>query len=1052
MSLRKFAFFLALALAVPAFGQAPPKRVITDKDYDNWNTASGVTLSPDGKWLAYNFFPAEGDGQFVVKNIVTGAEFRLPRGGRPAAPPPTEGPTATPPAPGTPPTILPGGGGRGGAGLGGGTGGGSPMFAPDSKTLFVTLPPSKAELDKAKDDKKETPRSALCVVDLAAGKIVERIARVRTSSIVGDKPAYLVLHMEARPEPKAEEKKDEKKDEKKTEEKPKEKLPMPGTGKKPDDQPPAGGGRGGRGGQGRGGQGGQPGGAAGGPTPPGGIPRRAVGSDLVFRNLTDSGSTTYSDVVEYVIAKDVKHLVYTTSTKAGEGNTLRFAALGKDKTGTAIKAPKARYYRMTWDDKQTKLAFFGEEVPAEKEKEKSATPTPPAAAKPPTVYVWDRGTDEAKTVLTPETPGLTKAVRLTDRTLRFSPDGKALSLTVIPAPVETEKPATPAPAIAAADKVDMDLWHWKDELIQPMQRLRANQERNRSYPAAYFFDTKRLRQLGTEDLTVGPIGQGEWTIGTDDKPYRYLTGYGASLRDNVFVNVRTGETKPVWKAYVGRLATSPSGKLAVTFDSKDWWVVTVPEGKKVNLTEKLPVKFFNEDHDTPDEARPYGQPQWTSDEKYLLISDRYDIWKIAADGSGAENLTKIGRELKTQFRLLRLSDTVTETPTGPPRDAEPLPGAEVAPGAETPTGFDLSKTWLLAAENLHTRDTGFYRLEPGQKPKLLVMAARKFGTPVQSKSGDTYLLTAQTFSDYADYYAADRDFKEIKRLTDIQPKVREFIWGKAELVHYSTTDGKPLSAILVKPENFDPNKKYPMIVYIYERLSQNFHNFTTLPMVTRGQVINPAVYASNGYLVLMPDIAYQTGYPGPSAMKCVMPAIQAVVDKGFVDENAIGINGQSWGGYQIAYMITQTNRFKAAVAGAAGDEHDERLRRHPLGHGPAPRVPVRTDAESDRRHALAGPDAVPRKLAGVHGRPRADARHDDQQRQGRRGAVVPGHRVLPCVAPPRQRGVHAQLHRRSPQPPQEGQRTGLLDPHEAVLRPPPEGGPDARVDGEGCAV
>src|SRR5205085_4231598 len=75
-------------------------------------------------------------------------------------------------------------------------------------------------------------------------------------------------------------------------------------------------------------------------------------------------------------------------------------------------------------------------------------------------------------------------------------------------------------------------------------------------------------------------------------------------------------------------------------------------------------------------------------------------------------------------------------------------------------------------------------------------------------------------------------------------------------------------------------------------------------------------YASNGYLVLMPDIAYAVGSPGQSALKCVLPAIQAVADKGCVNEDAIGIQGHSWGGYQIAYMVTQTNRFKAAAAGA----------------------------------------------------------------------------------------------------------------------------------------
>jgi dipeptidyl aminopeptidase/acylaminoacyl peptidase len=123
----------------------------------------------------------------------------------------------------------------------------------------------------------------------------------------------------------------------------------------------------------------------------------------------------------------------------------------------------------------------------------------------------------------------------------------------------------------------------------------------------------------------------------------------------------------------------------------------------------------------------------------------------------------------------------------------------------------------------------------------------------------------------------------------------------------------PLSGILIKPENFDPQKKYPMIVYIYEQLSQGLHRFVN---PGPGTSINTSFYASNGYLILMPDIVYTIGYPGQSALKCVLPAIQAVVDRGFVNEQAIGIQGHSWGGYQIAYMVTQTNRFRAAAPGA----------------------------------------------------------------------------------------------------------------------------------------
>jgi dipeptidyl aminopeptidase/acylaminoacyl peptidase len=163
------------------------------------------------------------------------------------------------------------------------------------------------------------------------------------------------------------------------------------------------------------------------------------------------------------------------------------------------------------------------------------------------------------------------------------------------------------------------------------------------------------------------------------------------------------------------------------------------------------------------------------------------------------------------------------------------------------------------------------------------------------------------------------DFKHINKVSNGDAQRAQFIWGTSELVSFKNADGIPLKATLIKPENFDPSKKYPMIVYIYERLSQGLHDFINpnLTQLDPGVSINPTVYASNGYLVLMPDIVYTIGYPGQSALKCVLPAVQALVDKGFVDEGAIGIQGHSWGGYQIAHMVTQTNRFKAAAISAA---------------------------------------------------------------------------------------------------------------------------------------
>ena len=334
---------------------------------------------------------------------------------------------------------------------------------------------------------------------------------------------------------------------------------------------------------------------------------------------------------------------------------------------------------------------------------------------------------------------------------------------------------------------------------------------------------------------------------------------------------------------------SPSGRYALFFDSKDWNSISIPDGKIVNLTQNLGVNFWQENNDSPSPPGSYGNGGWTKDEKYVVLYDRYDIWQVSPDGSGAKNLTDgTGRKEKLIFRPVRLD----------PEERS----------------IDPAKPLLLRAENEWTRDTGFYRDRiDGTAPQKLMMAAKSFAAPTKAKNAEVYLLTASTFNEFPDLVVSGPNFTDLKKVSDANPQKKQLLWGTSELIRFKNTDGIQLSGILFKPENFDPNRKYPMMVYIYERLSEGLHRFVN---PSPGHSVNLAYYVSNGYLVLEPDIIYTIGYPGPSALKCVLPAVQAVVDKGFVDEKAIGIQGHSWGGYQIAYMVTQTNLFRAAAPGA----------------------------------------------------------------------------------------------------------------------------------------
>jgi dipeptidyl aminopeptidase/acylaminoacyl peptidase len=707
---------------------------------------------------------------------------------------------------------------------------GRPVFTADSRFLVFQILPAKAETEKAKKDKKkpeDMPKNAMGVMDLATGEVA-RIERVKNFKVPEDGAGFIAYLLEPKREAA---KPDEKKDEKKPEAAP------ASTERKRE--------------------------------------KKEYGSDLVLRNLADKSERTFSDVLEYTISKDAKSLVYAVSSKREETNGAFAVTPGVADAPQTLLAGKGKYAKLTWDDKQAQLAFI-----SDRDDQSSAQPKFK-------LYHWNRKAASASDLVSTSTPNFRPGLVISDKgNLAFSLDGSRLFFGVTAAP-EPEKDEEDT---ASDDKVTADLWHWKDDYVQPMQKVRAEQERNRSFRAVYHLKEKKFVQLADETMEqIVPSSDGRWAIGSDDREYRILIGYDTSYSDNFLINTIDGSRKSILKKQQWNPTWSPAGRYALFYDGKDWNTVSVPDGKVTNLTMKLGVKFSNEDHDSPSVAPSYGSAGWTADDKYVLLYDRFDIWQVAPDGSAAKNLTDgVGRKEKIEFRYVKLD----------PQEK----------------AIDSTKPLLLRAENEWTRDSGFYRDKVnGGMPEKLLMAAKYFAPPSKAKDADVYALTASTFNEYPDLLITGPDFQNMKKVSNANPQQAELLWGSAELVRYKNLDGAPLSGLLIKPANFDPGKKYPMIVYIYETLSEGLHRFVD---PRPGHSINASYYASNGYLVFMPDIIYTIGHPGQSALGCVLPAIQEVVDRGFVNERAIGIQGHSWGGYQIAYMITQTTRFKAAAAGA----------------------------------------------------------------------------------------------------------------------------------------
>jgi len=884
-----------LSAAGAALAQQQTKRPITHSDYDSWRTIQGPQISRDGKFVAYAFMPEDGDGEIVVRNVASGAEWRAPRGYHPPVPPPDDPGANIAEFQAAQARLV------------------RPVFTADSRFIVFSIEPTKADVNKAKkagnsptaregssgsSTSKDMPKNALGIMDISNGQVT-RIESVKSFQVPEDGSGFIAYLLEPKPEQKKPEERGS--------------SPTPGS--------PAG----------------QPGGggtvregvrqsqtttsveaslnttseASASPAaqaPPSSRAqsseaearpsgraqkKKEYGSDLILRNTTGGTERTFNDVLDYTLSKDAKTLLFAVASKKEETNGVYAVTPQSDAAPVSLLAGKGKYQKLTWDEDQTELAFISDRDDAASKQPKFK------------VYLWNRGRGVvesaarnhpasasaagANEIVSTSSPGFRKDFVVSEKaTLGFSLDGSHLFLGAAPPP-EPEK--NPDEDIPGDEKVLVDLWHWKDDYIQPIQKIRAEQERNKSYRAVYAIRDQKFVQLADETMeTLSPSNDGRYAIGSDNRKYRVISDYEPGLTDHYLVNTEDGSRKLIAQKQRFSVTVSPSAKYAIYFDGKDWNSYSVADARTVNLTRSLSVHFFNEENDEPTAPPSYGVAGWTKDDAFVLLYHRYDVWQVSPDGSSAKNLTDgVGRRDKTVFRYVRLD----------PKERS----------------IDPAKPLLLHAENEETRDSGFYRDKiNGGLPEKLVMAAKDFNNPTKAKDADVLMFTASRFDEYPDIWVTGPTFKDLKKVSDGDAQRAQFNWGSAELVAFKNVDGVPLKGMLLKPENFDPKKKYPMIVYIYEKLTQGLHAFRN---PGPGTSINPTFYVSNGYLIFMPDIVYTIGYPGQSALKCVLPAIQAVVDKGFVDENAIGIQGHSWGGYQIAYMVTQTNRFKAAAPGAA---------------------------------------------------------------------------------------------------------------------------------------
>lgn len=375
-------------------------------------------------------------------------------------------------------------------------------------------------------------------------------------------------------------------------------------------------------------------------------------------------------------------------------------------------------------------------------------------------------------------------------------------------------------------------------------------------------------------------------------------------RDFYLVDLSTGKKELFLKKHPDNfIATvpSPAGRYISYFQQKNWWVYDIAKKTHTNITRNMRVSFHDSKKDHPNDEEPYPNLGWTLDDKEILLCDEYDIWAINPDGTSARRLTH-GRERQTQFRLAGYSRIILGKPNydGWILDA-----------------VDLNKGFLLETYSEQI-PSGYYKWSPRSNEKLVFSIDSRLDQLVYSANNNTFAYMEQRYDLSPRLMVKTQADKTPKIVVQSNPQQQGFHWGKSELIQYRNAKGKSLKGVLYYPAHYDDQKRYPMIVYIYEKLSKYLHNYRNPSLFTGEEDgFNSSNFTAQGYFVLALDISYEIGNPGLSATDCVTSAANEVIAKGHVLPNKLGLIGHSFGGYETDFIITQTNLFAAAVAGSA---------------------------------------------------------------------------------------------------------------------------------------
>jgi dipeptidyl aminopeptidase/acylaminoacyl peptidase len=607
----------------------------------------------------------------------------------------------------------------------------------------------------------------------------------------------------------------------------------------------------------------------------------ARGADLVVRDLRSGTDTNFGNVGEFAWQDEGALLAMTVDAVGKAGNGVR---IWNPATGAlrVLDSGEADYRGLRWRPRSGDLVVL--------RAHEDTTRTEPTHA----VLVWKAvdGRTRAFTFDPTAHAGFPADTRIdAAHAPELADDGNAVFFRVR----EWERAETPDSADADAsgpdDVAGVEVWHTRDVDIIPRQKLTATRDRERGHLAVWHLADDRFVTLGDPSFDeVRRVGGDRIAIGIDETPHERDRMFGPRYVDGHIIDTRTGERQRVIERVEHFFDASPEGRYLLYLRDDHYHVHDVRRQRDLNITGSLPTVFVNTESDLAIEQKPpFRFAGWTTGDRSVLVYDRYDVWEVQPDGSGGRRLTD-GRADSTIHRYAHVGWDEHQRAIDP----------------RAPAYYNITGRW--------SKRNGYAvapRLDRPAERRIWMDAS--VGRLARADDADVFIYTVESFDKPRDYYVARGRLAMGDRVTRTNPFHDDYLWGRAELVEFENAHGRRLQGALFYPAGYEPGKQYPMITYVYETRSWAVHSYA---VPSERDAYNPAVWTSQGYFVFQPDIVYRYRQPGVSAVETIVPAVEKILETGMVDPARVGLIGHSWGGYQAAFVPTQTDMFAASVAGA----------------------------------------------------------------------------------------------------------------------------------------